>query len=48
MAIMYLTGSEKVLEIGGNIGRNLLIISFILHLFTFQTLILFIYINKVL
>jgi FkbM family methyltransferase len=31
MSIMYLNGSEKVLEIGGNIGRNSLIISNILH-----------------
>jgi FkbM family methyltransferase len=30
MAVRYLTGSEKVLEIGGNIGRNSLIISYIL------------------
>lgn len=30
MAIAYLTGNEKVLEIGGNIGRNSLIISYIL------------------
>jgi FkbM family methyltransferase len=30
MAVMYLTGSEKVLEIGGNIGRNTLIIASIL------------------
>ena len=31
ISIMYLTGSEKVLEIGGNIGRNSLIISSILN-----------------
>lgn len=30
MSIMYLNGSEKVLEIGGNIGRNSLVISSIL------------------
>jgi FkbM family methyltransferase len=30
MAITYLTGNEKVLEIGGNIGRNSLIIGYIL------------------
>jgi len=30
MAIRYLTGNEKVLEIGGNIGRNSLIIGHIL------------------
>ena len=30
MALTYLTGSEKVLEIGGNIGRNSLIVSHIL------------------
>jgi FkbM family methyltransferase len=31
MASLYLTGNEKVLEIGGNIGRNSLIISSILE-----------------
>jgi len=31
MAIRYLTGNEKVLEIGGNIGRNSLIIGYILN-----------------
>jgi FkbM family methyltransferase len=31
MAVMYLTGNEKVLEIGGNIGRNSLIIGSILN-----------------
>jgi len=31
MAIRYLTGDEKVLEIGGNIGRNSLIIAYILN-----------------
>jgi FkbM family methyltransferase len=31
MAVRYLTGNEKVLEIGGNIGRNSLIISSILE-----------------
>ena len=30
MAIRYLTGNEKVLEIGGNIGRNSLVIAYIL------------------
>ena len=30
MAARYLTGKEKVLEIGGNIGRNTLVISYIL------------------
>ena len=30
MAVRYLTGNEKVLEIGGNIGRNTLIIAHIL------------------
>ena len=30
MATRYLTGNEKVLEIGGNIGRNTLVISYIL------------------
>jgi FkbM family methyltransferase len=30
MAIRYLTGNEKVLEIGGNIGRNSLVIASIL------------------
>lgn len=31
MAVRYLTGTEKVLEIGGNIGRNSLVISSLLH-----------------
>jgi FkbM family methyltransferase len=31
MAINYITGNEKVLEIGGNIGRNSLIISSLLN-----------------
>lgn len=31
MAVRYLTGSEKVLEIGGNIGRNSLLIASILN-----------------
>ena len=31
MAIRYLTGNEKVLEIGGNIGRNSLVIASILE-----------------
>lgn len=30
MAAMYLNGSEKILEIGGNIGRNSLVIAYIL------------------
>ena len=31
MAVKYLTGDEKVLEIGGNIGRNSLVISYIMN-----------------
>jgi FkbM family methyltransferase len=31
MAVSYLTGNEKVLEIGGNIGRNSLVIAHILR-----------------
>ena len=31
MVVRYFTGNEKVLEIGGNIGRNSLIISYILN-----------------
>jgi hypothetical protein len=31
MAATYLTGNENVLEIGGNIGRNSLVIAFILN-----------------
>jgi FkbM family methyltransferase len=31
MTVRYLTGNEKVLEIGGNIGRNSLVIASILH-----------------
>jgi len=31
MTVRYLTGREKVLEIGGNIGRNTLIIAYILE-----------------
>jgi FkbM family methyltransferase len=31
MVVRYLTGNEKVLEIGGNIGRNSLVICSILH-----------------
>lgn len=31
MAVKYLKGNEKVLEIGGNIGRNTLVISYILN-----------------
>jgi FkbM family methyltransferase len=38
MAYMYLTGSEKVLEIGGNIGRNSLIIGSIVDNRHFVTL----------
>lgn len=30
MVVRYLTGNEKVLEIGGNIGRNSLVIASIL------------------
>jgi hypothetical protein len=30
MAVRYLTGNEKVLEIGGNIGRNSLVIAYLL------------------
>jgi FkbM family methyltransferase len=38
MAVRYLTGNEKVLEIGGNIGRNSLIIASILQDNNFVTL----------
>jgi len=38
MAIKYLTGDEKVLEIGGNIGRNSLIIASIVNNNNFVTL----------
>lgn len=31
MVVRYLTGNEKILEIGGNIGRNSLVISYILQ-----------------
>jgi FkbM family methyltransferase len=31
MAVKYLTGNEKVLELGGNIGRNSAVISYILN-----------------
>ena len=31
MSMMFLTGNEKVLELGGNIGRNSMIIAHILH-----------------
>jgi FkbM family methyltransferase len=31
MVVRYFTGNEKVLEIGGNIGRNSLVIAFILN-----------------
>jgi len=41
MACMYLTGDEKVLELGGNIGRNTLVISALLknkqNLLTFES-----------
>ena len=30
MSVRYLTGNEKILELGGNIGRNTLVISYIL------------------
>jgi len=38
MSVRYLTGKEKVLEIGGNIGRNSLIIASILERNNFVTL----------
>jgi FkbM family methyltransferase len=38
MAVRYLTGNEKVLEIGGNIGRNSLIIGSIVNNNNFVTL----------
>ena len=38
MAVKYLTGNEKVLEIGGNIGRNSLIIASIVNNDNFVTL----------
>lgn len=41
MAVRYLTGKENVLELGGNIGRNTLVISYILaqhHNYNFVTL----------
>lgn len=38
MAIRYLTGDEKVLEIGGNIGRNSLVIASIINNDNFVTL----------
>lgn len=31
MAVKYITGSEKVLEIGGNIGRNSMVIAYLLQ-----------------
>jgi len=31
MVIKYITGNEKILELGGNIGRNTLVISYILN-----------------
>ena len=38
MAVRYLSGNERVLEIGGNIGRNSLIIASIVNNDTFVTL----------
>lgn len=38
MAVRYLTGNEKVLEIGGNIGRNSLVIASIVNNDTFVSL----------
>jgi FkbM family methyltransferase len=38
LAVTYLTGNEKVLEIGGNIGRNSLIIASIINNNNFVTL----------
>ena len=38
MVVRYLTGNEKVLEIGGNIGRNTLVIASILKNNNFVTL----------
>jgi len=38
MSITYLTGKEKVLEIGGNIGRNSLIIGSIINNYNFVSL----------
>ena len=38
MAVRYLSGNEKVLEIGGNIGRNSLVIASIVNNDTFVTL----------
>jgi hypothetical protein len=38
MAVRYLTGKESVLEIGGNIGRNSLVIASILNNSNFVTL----------
>jgi FkbM family methyltransferase len=38
MVVRYLTGNEKVLEIGGNIGRNTLVIASILQSNNFVTL----------
>lgn len=37
MAIKYLTGNEKVLEIGGNIGRNSLVIGHLLNQYKSQS-----------
>ena len=37
MAIKYLTGNEKVLEIGGNIGRNSLVIGHLLNQYKGQS-----------
>uniref|UniRef100_A0A6C0J303 Methyltransferase FkbM domain-containing protein n=1 Tax=viral metagenome TaxID=1070528 RepID=A0A6C0J303_9ZZZZ len=38
MAVKFLTGNEKVLEIGGNIGRNTIVIADILNTNNFVTL----------
>lgn len=38
MSVRYLTGNEKVLELGGNIGRNTLVIASILNHSQFVTL----------
>ena len=44
MAVRYLTGNEKVLEFGGNIGRNSLVIA---HILNNNSVSLEIYDNKV-
>jgi FkbM family methyltransferase len=36
--MLYLTGNEKILEIGGNIGRNSLVIASILNTNNFVSL----------